>query len=138
MSEDRGARMDSPASKAEIQRFLKAYEGQVAVNDIADPLDSFPSFNAFFYRKLKAGSRPIADPTDNCVLTSAADCRLMAFDSVVESQKFWIKVQAALARLFLWFCAAAMALMCVSVVLLTHDAGYLKPHALRYRGGTYR
>ena len=51
LSEEKGARMDSPASKADIKKFLKAYEGQVSIEDIADDLDSFECFNAFFYRK---------------------------------------------------------------------------------------
>ena len=93
VSEDKGARMDSPASKADIKRFLKLYEGQVAVDDIADDLDSFKNFNQFFYRRLKDGARPIAHASDSAVLTSAADCRLIVFDSVAESQKFWIKVR---------------------------------------------
>jgi phosphatidylserine decarboxylase len=92
VSEDKGWRMNSPASKADIKRFLKLYEGQVAVDDIADELDSFENFNQFFYRRLRAGARPIAHAQDDAVLTSAADCRLMVFDCVADSQKFWIKV----------------------------------------------
>lgn len=102
MSEDRGARMDSPASKSEIQRFLKLYKDQISTEDIADDLDSFKTFNEFFYRRLKPGARPIGHPDDDQVLTSAADCRLMAFDSVEESTRFWIKVRALPATPMSW------------------------------------
>ena len=87
--------MDSPASKSEIQRFLKLYKDQISTDDIAEDLDSFRTFNEFFYRKLKPGARPIAHADDDEVLTSAADCRLIAFNSIEESTRFWIKVRNA-------------------------------------------
>jgi phosphatidylserine decarboxylase len=96
ISEDRGARMDSPSSKSEIRKFLKLYKNQVSLDDIADPIDSFNTFNEFFYRKLKPGARPIAHESDGFILTSAADCRLMAFETVDESKRFWIKVRVLL------------------------------------------
>lgn len=92
MSEEKGKYMDSPASKSQIRKFIKNYEGQILLDDIADDLDSFSTFNAFFYRKLKPGCRPIADSDNDAVMTSAADCRMIAFDTVADSRKFWIKV----------------------------------------------
>jgi Phosphatidylserine decarboxylase len=44
---------------------------------INDPLDSFKTFNEFFYRKLKPGARPIAAPEEDSVIVSCADCRLV-------------------------------------------------------------
>lgn len=84
--------MSDPASKASIRKFVKAYRGQVDVSEIAEDLDSFKNFNEFFYRKLKPGVRPIAAPDDDTVLVSAADCRLMTYETVQQSQQFWIKV----------------------------------------------
>ena len=84
--------MDDPASRLEIARFVKAYKGQIDLSAIRDDLDSFPTFNHFFYRKLKPEARPIACPDDPSVLVSAADCRLMAFLNVSEATNFWIKV----------------------------------------------
>ena len=104
LSEERGARMDSSASKADIPRFLKVYGDQVAMDDIADPIDSFENFNQFFYRRLKAGARPIAHSDDDCVLVSAADCRFIAFNSVDESCKFWIKVRKSNLRHWKAYC----------------------------------
>ena len=52
----------------EIDKFLKTFGGQLDANDIADPLESFNTFNQFFYRKLKPSARPIADPTQEHVV----------------------------------------------------------------------
>lgn len=87
-----GVKMNDPASKTSIQKFVKAYRGQVDISEIAEDLDSFQNFNEFFYRKLKPGARPIASADDDTVLVSAADCRLMMYATVEESTQFWIKV----------------------------------------------
>lgn len=43
-------------------------------------------------RELKPGARPIAHKDRDDVAVCAADSRLMAFKSVDESLRFWIKV----------------------------------------------
>lgn len=43
--------------------------------------------------QLKAGARPAASPDDPSVITSAADCRLTAYESVDQAKKIWIKGQ---------------------------------------------
>eukprot|EP00892_Ulva_mutabilis_P010590 jgi/Ulvmu1/7903/UM004_0135.1 len=91
VSRSSGVKMNDPASKASIKKFVKAYQGQVDISEIADDLDSFQNFNEFFYRKLKPGSRPISELDDDSVLVSAADCRLMTYETVQQSQQFWIK-----------------------------------------------
>ena len=58
-------------------------------SEILDPLESFKTFNQFFYRKLKPSARPIDQDPD--ALVSVADCRLMCFDTVSDAQKLWIK-----------------------------------------------
>lgn len=50
------------------------------------------TFNEFFIRELKPGARPIACMNRNDVAVCAADCRLMSFQSVEDSTRFWIKV----------------------------------------------
>lgn len=50
------------------------------------------TFNDFFIRELKPGSRPIDSIERDDVAVCAADCRLMAFKSVDDSLRFWIKV----------------------------------------------
>lgn len=49
-------------------------------------------FNDFFYRKLRPGARPIDEPTNQSVISSAADCRLTVYTSVDKAKEFWIKV----------------------------------------------
>lgn len=52
----------------------------------------FQTFNDFFVRELKPGARPIAYMERDDVAVCAADSRLMAFKSVQDSLRFWIKV----------------------------------------------
>lgn len=91
-SRQMGTKMDDPASKANIRKFVKAYKGQLDVSEIEEDLDSFSTFNEFFYRRLKKGCRPISHLEDDSVFVSAADCRMMAFDNVDQAKQFWIKV----------------------------------------------
>ena len=42
-------------------------------------------------RKLKTSARPVENPDDPYRLVSGADCRLMAFESVNEATRLWIK-----------------------------------------------
>lgn len=42
-------------------------------------------------RKLKPDARPIESPEDPTRLVSAADCRLMVFETVSEATRLWIK-----------------------------------------------
>ena len=89
MSVKQGIKFDSPLSAREIPQFIAFHN--LNLDEVRDPLDSFKTFNEFFYRKLKEGVRPIADPGDPTTLVSSADCRLMAFASINEATKVWIK-----------------------------------------------
>ncbi|KAF8957740.1 phosphatidylserine decarboxylase-domain-containing protein [Flammula alnicola] len=76
-------------SAKEIPTFVE-FHG-LNVDEILDPLDSFKTFNEFFYRKLKPSARPVESPNDPYRLVSAADCRLMTFETVSEATRLWIK-----------------------------------------------
>ncbi|KAJ7157527.1 phosphatidylserine decarboxylase-domain-containing protein [Mycena crocata] len=89
LSIKQGVKYDSPESAADIPGFIE-FHG-LKVSEILDPLDSFKTFNQFFYRKLKPSARPIEKPDDPYRLVSAADCRFMAFESVSEATRLWIK-----------------------------------------------
>ncbi|CAD6885609.1 unnamed protein product [Tilletia controversa] len=89
MSVKQGIKYDSPLSKAEIPAFIAFHN--LDVSEVREPLDSFTTFNEFFYRRLKADARPLDSPQDPGVLVSAADCRLMAFDSVGAATSIWVK-----------------------------------------------
>jgi phosphatidylserine decarboxylase len=106
MSVKQGIKYDSPESKLEIPTFIAFHN--LNTDEILEPLDSFrmypfrlatrptdalhvETFNQFFYRKLKPNARPIADPEDPSRLVSCADCRMMAFETVSEATRIWIK-----------------------------------------------
>ncbi|KAK0469409.1 phosphatidylserine decarboxylase-domain-containing protein [Desarmillaria tabescens] len=89
LSIKQGIKYDAPESARDIPTFIE-FHG-LKVDEILDPLGSFKSFNEFFYRKLKPSARPIEKPKDPYRLVSAADCRLMAFETVSEATRLWIK-----------------------------------------------
>lgn len=82
---------DSADSAKEIEPFVESFRGQIDVEDAELPLKDYKTFNQFFYRKLKPGSRPVASPEDPDIVVSAADCRLQVFASVDEATRFWVK-----------------------------------------------
>jgi phosphatidylserine decarboxylase len=49
------------------------------------------TFNQFFYRKLKPDARPVEEPDNPYRLVSGADCRMMAFETVQDATRIWIK-----------------------------------------------
>ncbi|KAK9096334.1 hypothetical protein Sjap_021831 [Stephania japonica] len=75
LSEKQGRRMNSVESAKEIPKFI----------------EFFKTFNEFFIRELKPGARPIAFEDRDDLATCAADSRLMAFKSVEDGMRFWIK-----------------------------------------------
>lgn len=89
LSVKQGLKYDSPSSAIDIPSFI-AFHG-LNMDEIRDPIDSFKTFNQFFYRKLKPEARPVADPDDPGRLVSCADCRMMAFETVNEATNIWIK-----------------------------------------------
>lgn len=76
-----GTRAPKPVLKAAIRTFARAYK--VDLDEAADPIDSFDTFQAFFTRKLKPGARPV-DQTDD-VMPSPADGVLSAFGTLESS-----------------------------------------------------
>ena len=60
LSVKQGKKFDDPRSKDSILPFVRFHKLNVA--EIAAPLESFKTFNEFFYRKLKPGARTVASP----------------------------------------------------------------------------
>ncbi|KAJ7573667.1 phosphatidylserine decarboxylase-domain-containing protein [Mycena floridula] len=89
LSIKQGLKYDSPESAAEIPAFI-AFHG-LDVGEVELPLGEYKTFNSFFYRKLKPTARPLETPDDPYRLVSAADCRFMAFESISDATKIWIK-----------------------------------------------
>ncbi|KAL5525526.1 hypothetical protein ACEPAG_6862 [Sanghuangporus baumii] len=84
-----GQKYDAPESASEIPAFIQFHK--LKVDEILDPIDSFKTFNEFFYRKLKADARLVEEPENPSRLVSAADCRMMVFETVNEATRLWIK-----------------------------------------------
>ncbi|PWN47221.1 hypothetical protein IE53DRAFT_402784 [Violaceomyces palustris] len=89
MSIKQGVKFDNPSSVREIVPFIAFHN--LNKDEILEPLDSFKTFNEFFYRKLKPDARPIDQPDDPTRLVGGADCRMMAFETVQEATRIWIK-----------------------------------------------
>ncbi|KAB2628500.1 phosphatidylserine decarboxylase proenzyme 3-like [Pyrus ussuriensis x Pyrus communis] len=91
ISEKQGRKMNSVESAKDIPKFIEFFKDQINLADVKHPLEHFKTFNEFFVRELKPGARPIAHKDRDDVAVCAADSRLMAFKSVDESLRFWIK-----------------------------------------------
>jgi phosphatidylserine decarboxylase len=81
-----GRIMQSKGSVKKIPQFIEHYH--IGLNEVERPVDSFKSFNDFFIRKLKAGSRPVDRLAAH--LTSPADSRLFVF-KISEAMEFPVK-----------------------------------------------
>ncbi|KAF9534069.1 phosphatidylserine decarboxylase-domain-containing protein [Crepidotus variabilis] len=89
LSIKQGLKYDDPESAKDIPAFIVFHN--LDRSEILDPLESFKTFNQFFYRKLKADARPVEEPDNSNRIVSGADCRLMAFETVSEATRLWIK-----------------------------------------------
>ncbi len=84
-----GRRMSAAKSAARVLPFIRQYGLDSA--DFADEPDFYKSFNAFFYRKLKPGARPV-DP-DESVAVFPADGRHLGFNKASEIEGVFVKGQ---------------------------------------------
>lgn len=89
MSMDQGVKYNRPESKDKIQGFVDTFH--INMEEAAQQVTEYETFNQFFYRKLKPSARPIAKPDDPKVAVQPADCRLMVFSSVSEATRLWVK-----------------------------------------------
>jgi phosphatidylserine decarboxylase len=82
-----GWRMNRPASARRIAPFVARYG--LDVGEFAAPLESYRTFNEFFFRRLRPGARPI-DPAPEAVVLPA-DGRHLAFPDVDAAAGFYVK-----------------------------------------------
>ncbi|KZL19293.1 Phosphatidylserine decarboxylase proenzyme [Pseudovibrio axinellae] len=80
LSKAMGWYYDSPLSKSKIQSAID--ELDIDTEEFADPQASFASFNEFFIRHLKEGTRPFDNASDSIV--SPADGRVLVFPELEE------------------------------------------------------
>jgi phosphatidylserine decarboxylase len=85
-----GWRMDQSKSRAKIAPFIQSYG--VDTREFADPIESYGSFNEFFYRHLKPEARPIDNAPNTAVFP--ADGRHLAIENVDTADRFYIKGQS--------------------------------------------
>lgn len=82
-----GSRMSRPASRARIQPFIERYG--VSPEEMAESPEQFPTFNAFFARRLKASARPIAPGPRDLVLP--ADGRHLVLPDISANDGLFVK-----------------------------------------------
>ncbi|CAI4063701.1 hypothetical protein SUVZ_07G4000 [Saccharomyces uvarum] len=86
LSVRQGKKFDSTASAKQIEPFVKFHS-----LDLSQCRDrDFKTFNEFFYRKLKPGSR-LPESTSKEIFFSPADSRCTVFSTIQESKEIWIK-----------------------------------------------
>lgn len=86
LSIKQGKKFDNPISVKQIEPFIRFHQ-----LDMTDCLDvEYKTFNEFFYRKLKPGSRMIESNSPN-VMISPTDSRCTVFASIGKSKQIWIK-----------------------------------------------
>lgn len=74
-------------SARKIKPFIERFD--VDVSEFLEPLDSFRSFNDFFYRKLKKEARPIVEGEDIAVIPT--DGRYLFYQNITKADGFIVK-----------------------------------------------
>jgi phosphatidylserine decarboxylase len=84
-----GSRMDSRASARKVQPFVSKYG--LDPTSFLEPMESYQSFNDFFYRKLQPSARPIAQEPGAIVFP--ADGRHLLLADISRVKDFFVKGQ---------------------------------------------
>ena len=71
-------RLPGPLLRALLRTYVRAY--RVDLSEAAEPLSAYPTFNAFFTRRLREGARPVA--AGRAVIVSPSDSRLQSLGRV--------------------------------------------------------
>ena len=87
-----GKEYDTPESKAHIRPFLESFHLESSMAEMVKPdPDSYSCFNEFFAREIRPDARPVAEPENELITSSPADCRLTAFPTIDMATKYWVK-----------------------------------------------
>jgi len=89
-SVNEGKQEGTPASKKQIRNFVEKYGIDMRDFDPSD-IDEYKTFEDFFTREHRQGSRPVHEQDDNSSAVCVADSRVVAYESVAETKKLWIK-----------------------------------------------
>jgi phosphatidylserine decarboxylase len=74
-------RLPGPLLRLLVRAYIRAYG--VDMSEAAEPLSAYPSFNAFFTRRLREGARPVA--AEEGVVISPCDSRVHSIGAMPES-----------------------------------------------------
>lgn len=85
-----GWRMNQAASRSKIEPFIQRF--RIDRKEFIEPKGGFRHFNDFFYRRLQAGTRPLAGGLEKVVFP--ADGRHLVIPNVDTASVFYIKGQA--------------------------------------------
>ena len=77
------ARLPRPVLSALLRTYVRAYG--VDLSEAAEPLAAYPTFNAFFTRRLREGIRPVA--RERGLIVSPSDSRLQSLGRVPPSAR---------------------------------------------------
>ncbi|SJM83941.1 related to Phosphatidylserine decarboxylase proenzyme 2 [Zygosaccharomyces bailii] len=86
LSVRQGRKFDDPSSVKQIESFIKYH----SLNMSECQKCEYKTFNEFFYRKLKPGTR-IPEGGSGKIFVSPADSRCTVFASIQQSKEIWIK-----------------------------------------------
>jgi phosphatidylserine decarboxylase len=85
-----GKQEATKTSKKEIRPFVDKYG--IDMNDFSpSDTNAYDTFEDFFVRAHKHGSRPIHQPEDSSAAVVVADSRVVTYKSVEETKEIWIK-----------------------------------------------
>lgn len=87
---DQGEKEGTAESRRRIRQFIETYHINMDDFEPSDP-DAYRSFEDFFQRAHRPGSRPIDAAADGSRACCVADSRLVAYESVAETARLWIK-----------------------------------------------
>jgi phosphatidylserine decarboxylase len=85
-----GRKKATPASRRQIETFVNFYN--IKMDDFEpSEISAYPTFEDFFVRAHKPGSRPICAEDDPSHAVVVADSRVVVYESVQESKELYIK-----------------------------------------------
>lgn len=91
-SKKMGKQYDAPESVDHIQPFIESFHLESTLPELKKPDPAqYKTFNEFFARELNPDARPVAEPGNDKVVSSPADCRLTVFPTIDLATKYWIK-----------------------------------------------
>ncbi|CAI7645526.1 unnamed protein product [Penicillium palitans] len=84
-----GREEGTPASQQQINTFVDFYRIKMDDFELSDT-GAYSTFEDFFVRAHKLGSRPIVTEDNPCSAVVVADSRVVVYDTVQQSKKLWI------------------------------------------------